>query len=111
MAEKNTGKGRKSTGNHGGGHRSHDNDEGGLGFNLSGAKMERLYDVLEAFIDTLDMPRNKGRAIKYGIRAIGEFMTPEDGSTGGRRGNGGGSTRASLADDEQSEGSSTSRRG
>ena len=106
MAEKNTGRGRKSSSNHS----NSNNEEGGLGLNLNGAKMERLYDVLEALIDTLDMPRNKGRAIKYGIRAIGEFMTPDEGGeSGGRRS--GGSTRASLADDEQHEGSSTSRRG
>jgi hypothetical protein len=110
MAEKNNGRTKKSS-THRGGSRQHDNEDSGLGFSLSGAKMERLYDVLEAFIDTLDMPRNKGRAIKYGIRAIGEFMTPDNDTSASRRGNGGGSTRASLADDEQSEGSSTSRRG
>jgi hypothetical protein len=108
MAEKNTGRGRKSTSSRSTGNSSN-NSENGLGLNLTGAKMERLYDVLEALIDTLDMPTNKGRAIKYGIRAIGEFMTPDE-DTSGRRG-GSGNSRASLADDEQNEGSSTSRRG
>lgn len=110
MAEKNSGRGRKSTSHHSTRSNSGNNEEGGLGLNLNGAKMERLYDVLEALIDTLDMPRNKGRAIKYGIRAIGEFMTPDEGNEGGGR-RSSGSTRASLADDEQHEGSSTSRRG
>lgn len=109
MAEKNTNKGKRTATN-----RSDENRQsagsGNAGFSISEAKMERLYDVLEAFIDTLDIPRNKGRAIKYGIRAIGEFMTPEEGG-GNNHGGNQGNSRASLADDEQTESSGSMRRG
>jgi hypothetical protein len=107
MAEKHTGRGRKSTSStNAGGSRQH-HDEG---FSMSAAKMEKLYDVLEALIDTLDMPRNRGRALKYGIRAIGEFITPENDTSGARARNNG-SSSSSLADDEQESSSGSTRRG
>jgi hypothetical protein len=50
-----------------------------------GSKYEKLYGVIDAFVDQIDMPRNRTRAIKFGIRALGELLS-ETNSGGSHRG-------------------------
>jgi hypothetical protein len=53
-------------------------NRGGIqNFNNNGpeSKFERLYNVIDAFIDTVNLPVNRSRAIKYGMRALGELVS------------------------------------
>ncbi len=75
----------------------YDEDEfegGGRNYNRGGSggsKYEKLYGVIDALVDQIDMPRNRIRAIKYGIRALGELLSETEnrgrrsGGQGGRQ--------------------------
>lgn len=58
------------------------NRRGGNG----GSKYEKLYGVIDAFVDQIDMPSNRNRAIKFGIRALGELLSETN--SGSNRGGG-----------------------
>ncbi|MGZ5244403.1 MAG: hypothetical protein ACXWDO_02115 [Bacteroidia bacterium] len=58
----------------------------------SGSKYEKLYGVIDALVDQIDMPRNRIRAIKFGIRALGELLSDSETK---RRSNGGQRSKSS----------------
>lgn len=64
-------------GNMGDGNMGNQNRGGIQNFNNNGpeSKFERLYNVIDAFIDTVNLPVNRSRAIKYGMRALGELVS------------------------------------
>jgi hypothetical protein len=71
--DNNMGSNNRNGGNMGGGQ-----NRGNIqNFNNNGpeSKFERLYNVIDAFIDTVNLPVNRSRAIKYGMRALGELVS------------------------------------
>lgn len=64
-------------------------DRGGRNYSNrggGGSKYEKLYGVIDALVDQIDMPRNRIRAIKFGIRALGELLSETEGKhRGGQR--------------------------
>jgi hypothetical protein len=56
-------------------------NENGLGE----SRFETIYKLIDAMIEKIDMPHNRTRAIKYGVRAIGELFDNEEGKGGHSR--------------------------
>ena len=38
-------------------------------------KFGKMYHVIDALIDTINLPQNRKNAVKFGIRAIGELLS------------------------------------
>jgi hypothetical protein len=39
------------------------------------SKYGKLYNLIDAFVDTVNLAQNRKNAIKYGVRAIGEILS------------------------------------